>query len=139
MSNKSISASFYEVYGNRHDVESVLALFTEDFKYIGANVPGGQGDLQAYHQAGLDYLAGFPDLRVEILDQVEEGERVVTRAAWSGTNTGPLFNMPSTGKSFRAESITIDRIVNGKIAERVESANLLSMMQQLGIIPATAG
>ncbi len=43
--------------------------------------------------------------------------------------------MPATGRAFRSEGITIDRIVNGKITERREIADLLTMMQQLGLVP----
>ena len=30
MSNKSVSASFFEIYGNQHDVEGCRPLFAED-------------------------------------------------------------------------------------------------------------
>ena len=30
MSNKSVSASFFEIYGNQHDVERCRPLFAED-------------------------------------------------------------------------------------------------------------
>ena len=43
--------------------------------------------------------------------------------------------MPPTGRSFRSEAITIDRIVDGQIRERWEASDMLGMLQQLGVIP----
>jgi predicted ester cyclase len=40
------------------------------------------------------------------------------------------------GRSFRGEAIVIDRVVDGQIQERWDVSNMLSMMQQLGVIPS---
>ena len=134
MSNKSVSARFFETYGNQHDVEGCTPLFAAD-AVIRTTAPG-QVNFEGYKQVGYAFLAGFPDLKDEILDQIEEGEKVVTRIAWSGTNTGPMNGMPPTGRSFRSEAIVIDRIEHGQIKERWEASDMLGMLQQLGVIPA---
>lgn len=135
MSNKSVSARFFETYGNQHDVEGCTPLFAADAVIRSTTAPGPV-NFEGYKQVGYAFLAGFPDLKDEILDQIEEGDKVVTRIAWSGTNTGPLNGMPPTGRSFRSEAIVIDRIENGQIKERWEASDMLGMLQQLGVIPA---
>ena len=135
MSNKSVSARFFETYGNQHDVEGCTPLFAADAVIRTTTAPGPM-NFEGYKQVGYAFLAGFPDLKDEILDQIEEGEKVVTRIAWSGTNTGELNGMPPTGRSFRSEAIVIDRIENGQIMERWEASDMLGMLQQLGVIPA---
>jgi len=134
MSNKSVSASFFEIYGNQHDVEGCEPLFASD-AVIHSNTAPGPMDFATYKQLGSAYLAGFADMRVEILDQVEDGKKVASRIAWSGTHTGMLNGIPATGRSFRSEAIMIDRIEDGKIQERWEVSDLLTMLQQLGVIP----
>ncbi len=135
MSNKSVSARFFEIYGNQHDVEGCTPLFAADAVIRSTTAPGPV-NFEGYKQVGYAFLAGFPDLKDEILDQIEEGDKVVTRIAWSGTNTGALNGMPPTGRSFRSEAIVIDRIENGQIKERWEASDMLGMLQQLGVIPA---
>ena len=132
MSNKSVPAHFYEVYGKQHNVEAARQLFAAD-----ATIYSAQGalNLDTFAQGGSAFLAGFSDLQVEVLDQIEEGEKVVSRVVWSGTHTGDLYGIPPTGRSFRSESITIDRIVNSRIQERWEAFDMLGMMQKLGVIP----
>jgi predicted ester cyclase len=42
-----------------------------------------------------------------------------------------------TGRSFRSAGVVIDTVVNGAIVERWEVDDLLGMLQQLGLAPAT--
>jgi predicted ester cyclase len=135
MSNKSVSLKFFETYGNRHDVEGCTPLFAEDV-VVYTTVAPGPLDFAGYKQLGYAFLAGFADLHDTVLEQIEEGNKVVNRVAWGGTHTGTLNGIPPTGRSFHSESIVIDTVVNGKIVERREINDMLGMMQQLGVIPA---
>ncbi|MBK6430406.1 ester cyclase [Candidatus Amarolinea dominans] len=134
MSNKSVSLKFFETYGNQHDVEGCMPLFSEDLVVYTTSAPGPL-DLAGYKQLGSAFLAGFADLHETVLEQFEDGNKVVSRVAWSGTHTGTLNGIPPTGRSFQNESIVIDTVVNGKIAERREVSDMLGMLQQLGLIP----
>lgn len=62
--------------------------------------PGGFGRGPAAAKALMStYRDAFPDVQFTIVEQVAEGDRVVTRWTATGTNTGPLMGMPPTGKS----------------------------------------
>ena len=135
MSNKSVSSRFFETYGQRHDVEGCRPLFA-DIAVINTSTAPVSLNFEAYREVGQAFLNGFADLHVEILDQFEAGDKVATRVAWSGTHTGELQGIPPTGRSFRGEAIVIDRVADGKIQERWDVSNMLSMMQQLGVIPS---
>lgn len=85
------------------------------------------------------YRNAFPDLRVTVEEQVAHGNTVVTRWTTTGTHRGDLWGVPPTGKSFTITGVTIDRFVEGKIAESKESWDALGMLQQLGILPEGLG
>jgi len=53
-----------------------------------------------------------------------------------GTNTGTGNGLPATGKKAELAGITIWRIVDGKIKEEWSAFDQLSMMKQLGLLPA---
>ena len=135
MSNKSVSLKFFETYGNQHDVEGCTPLFAENVTINTTGAPGPL-DFNAYKQVGYAFLAGFADLHPQIIEQLEDGNKVVTRLFWSGTQTGELNGIPPSGRTFRSESIVIDTIENGKIVDRREVSDMLGMLQQLGVIPA---
>ena len=59
----------------------------------------------------------FPDLSVEIHDQVAEGDKVTTRKTIRGTHRGELFGIPPTGKRVVIDVIDIVRLADGRYAE----------------------
>lgn len=78
--------------------------------------------------------SAFPDLSPDLKDLVAEGDRVVGRFVVTGTHTGEFLGMPSTGKTFTYDEITIVRFENGRIVEHWAEMDSLGMMQQLGAL-----
>ena len=73
--------------------------------------------------AGGEYVVttmhgAHPDLRFTIDDLVAEGDRVTIRWTLRGTNTGPLFGRPPSGRPVEYSAIVIFRIADGRLAER---------------------
>jgi len=83
------------------------------------------------------YRTAFPDWRVAIEDVITEGDKVVVRSAWRGTHNGPFLGIPPTDETFTASAIDIVRVADGRIVERWSEVNLLGILQQLGVLPAT--
>ena len=81
------------------------------------------------------YRNAFPNLHFTIDEQIAEGVKVVTRWTGHGTHKGELLGIPATDKSSTVTGISVDRIVNGKIAESWGIFDQFGMMQQLGVIP----
>ncbi len=67
---------------------------------------------------------------------VAEGDKVVARVIWTGTHQGEFQGIAPTGKKVTLKAITIYRILGGKIVEVWEEADVLGMMQQIGVIPS---
>ena len=82
------------------------------------------------------FRSAMPDLRVLIEDMIAEGDKVATRYTLEGTHEGELFGVPPTGQRLSIESITVERVSDGKIREHWRVTDELGMMQQLGAIPA---
>ena len=81
------------------------------------------------------YRRAFPDLHVKIEDEVIEGNRVVTRFRFQGTQTGPLMGIAASGQQVSVEGIRIDKVENGKIAESWMQWDLLLLLEQIGALP----
>lgn len=82
------------------------------------------------------YRTAFPDYHCTIDDQIAEEDKVVTRWTASGTQRGALVEIPPTGKHMTLPGVAVDCIANGKLVETWLQADMLGMMQQLGVIPA---
>ena len=83
------------------------------------------------------YRAAFPDLRMEAEDVLVDGDKVVARVRATGTHQGAFMGMPATGKRVEVQLIDIIRFGDDGLAhEHWGVFDALSMMQQLGAIPA---
>jgi steroid delta-isomerase-like uncharacterized protein len=78
---------------------------------------------------------GFPDYDIHIDEVVAEGDKVVLRFTFRGTNNGDYFGIPSTGKPVTMRFIEIFTVRDGQIASIWHVANVLDVMQQLGFLP----
>jgi predicted SnoaL-like aldol condensation-catalyzing enzyme len=68
-------------------------------------------------------IAAVPDRKLVNEDIFAKGDKVLLRWTISGTNTGPLFGNPPTGKPYVATGFDLFRISNGKIMEMWQQYN----------------
>jgi len=94
-------------------------------------MPGAAG-AERYLQT---FLTAFPDLHVEILDLVAEGDVVCCRYIGRGTHTGPLLHVPPTGRAAEMEGLAYFRFDQGRIVESVKRSDPVGLAQQLGLLP----
>jgi SnoaL-like polyketide cyclase len=59
-------------------------------------------------------------------------------ATIEGTHEGDLFGVPPTGRRVSIESMTVERVLGGKIRAHWRITDTLDMMQQLGATPTLA-
>jgi ketosteroid isomerase-like protein len=77
--------------------------------------------------------AGFPDIHWDIEELVAHGDRVIARFVCRSTHTGEYQGILPTGNKFESGGIWMGLVKDGKILEAKEEADLLGMMQQLGL------
>jgi steroid delta-isomerase-like uncharacterized protein len=76
---------------------------------------------------------GFPDLNWSLEEQVAAGDVVISRFIVRGTHTATFQGIPATGKKIEISVIHWHRLKDGKIVEDREEADILGLMQQLGM------
>lgn len=129
----SIHRRFFEAY-NEQDLDAVGTMLAEDFvAHFGAQQLGRE----PYFQFVRAFYTGFPDLRNTIEQQLAQGSLSASRTVWSGTHQGDFLGVPATGKRVSFEALSLSRISGGKIAEHWFIGDLLSVLQQLGALPAS--
>jgi steroid delta-isomerase-like uncharacterized protein len=120
------------------EIDSFGALVADDFvehEETPGLEPTKEGVMQLFHM----YRAAFPDLRMEAQDVLACGDKVVARVRSRGTHQGEFMGIPATGNSVDVELIDIIRFGDDGLAhEHWGIFDALTMMQQLGAIPAPA-
>jgi steroid delta-isomerase-like uncharacterized protein len=100
----------------------------------------GDASREEFKQIIDDLHTGFPDLTFEVLDLVEQDDRVAYRWRSTGTHDGPYLGVPATHRRVVASGITISRFdAEGRTAEDFASWNKVSVLHTLGIIPIDRG
>ena len=133
--NKRTLREFVRVVWEGRDVAALPAFWTADCVNHAGPAGGtvGLDALRAYHEGFVTgFLPAFTDAKIEFLQQVAEGDRVVSQMTFRAAHTGPLFGKPPTGKVVTLASIRIDRFEGGKIAEHWSVADMAGFTQQLG-------
>jgi steroid delta-isomerase-like uncharacterized protein len=141
---RELVRAFYESVFNQRDLkfaEEHIADDAVDHNPLSPEMGNDKAGSIASLQAILD---NAPDLKVEIHEMIATGDRVATRASFSGTDNGKgwgaAMGAPATGKSMSVEGI--DVIVLGDDDRFIEHYGLFdvpSMMMQLGLMPGPGG
>jgi predicted ester cyclase len=126
--NKAIAKRLIETWRRGASLDAVDELCSATFVRHG---PAGEGEVRG--PEGLKRLMSsmhelMPDLRDEVVDQVAEGDKVVSRWTARGSDHG---------REARIEGIIIHRIAGGKVEEEWAAYDAGGMMQQLGVVPPT--
>jgi steroid delta-isomerase-like uncharacterized protein len=131
--NKAIAKRAFEEILSHGRFELAQELYAKDFVNHGihrdASLEEDQAALKGWHQA-------FSDIAIVPEKLIAEDELVTVYWIARGTNTGTGNGLPATGKKVELAGITIWRIANGKIKEEWSAFDQLSLMQQLGLLPA---
>jgi steroid delta-isomerase-like uncharacterized protein len=123
---------------NAGNVEGFMALIADDMvehEVVAEFPPTKEGVRQFFTM----WLAAFPDLHMEPEDVISSGDKVVARVRITGTHSGEFMGMPATGKAVDFEGIDIVRFNDeGLCVEHWGVTDVMSMMQQLGVVPEGA-
>lgn len=130
--NKALVRRGYEQL-NKGDIARIDEDFAAD---VVVHAPGGQEahGLEEGKRLIIKMWRAFPDHHETVDDMVTEGDKVVARVTWTGTHQGEFQGIAPTGKQVTFTAITIYRVSGGKIVEIWEEADVLGMVQQLGVI-----
>jgi steroid delta-isomerase-like uncharacterized protein len=129
--HKMIVRRFFEEAWNRQNLDVVDEIFASAVIFNGQSITR-----EALKQALAGRRVAFPDIQVTVDDQVAEGEKVSTRRTWRATHKGPYRGVGATGKVVTWTQISVVRFSQGRIVEDWTVADELSILQQLGVLPA---
>ena len=132
-----ISATTRRAYDliNAGDIDGFGELMADDFvehEEMPGLAPTKEGVLAMFRM----YLAAFPDMQMHAEEVLVSGDKTVTRARATGTHQGEMMGIAPTGKSVEVQLIDIMQFDDaGTVREHWGIVDMLSMMQQLGVIP----
>ncbi len=92
--------------------------------------------LVEFKQFARDLRTAFPDIRITIHDTLAQGNKIVARWSAKMTHSAPFLGFAATGRKAEVTGTSIQRIVDGKIAEGWDNWDQLGLLVPIGAIPA---
>jgi steroid delta-isomerase-like uncharacterized protein len=118
------------------DIAGFGDLVAEDFVEHEATPglpPTKEGALEFFRML----LAAFPDMRMDVEDLIASEDKTVARVKATATHQGEFMGVPPTGTTIDVQLIDIMRFNSaGLVCEHWGVTDMLSLMQQLGVVPA---
>ena len=116
--NRRFVIEHFDEFVNSRNLDAVIRNMSEEF--YDHDGPGGKPTDRAGDRTMMEQLEQLlPDLRVEVVDSLAEGDKVVVRNIWTGTHA-------KTGQRMEFHGFVLWRLAGGKIVERWATVTPLS-------------
>jgi predicted ester cyclase len=116
---------------NEGNLEALDGLFTSDFVEHQRGFP--TPDLAGLKRGIAGLRRSIPDIHLEIVDTVVEGDTICFVLRGDGTHDGPLGPLPASGTHLTIDVIDVCRFREGKIAEHWGVPDRMGIMEQIGM------
>lgn len=114
MTNKDLVTGFFMEGYVHHNYDFLMEIMAAD--YFDHSPCAARSN-----QACVDVLKNtektFTDMKVEILDLIEENSKVTVRVRFTATHSAEFYDIQPTGKRISFEALEIFRIEHGLIVE----------------------
>jgi steroid delta-isomerase-like uncharacterized protein len=84
-----------------------------------------------FKEARTQLMNAFPDLRIEVEDIIEQGDKAAVRWHVTATHAGDGLGFAATQRPVVARGITWQEIRNGQVVRAWDSWNMGALMMQL--------
>ena len=123
--NKAIIRKLYEEILNTGKLELLNQVVADD--YI---APRGLKGPEGFAEAVRPVILAFPDIKWTIEDLIAEGDEVMVRWSWTGTNRGSFDGFTPTNKVVNHHAIQIFQLSGNKIIKAWMQSDRLGFMSK---------
>jgi len=132
LNNKKIIQNLYEDILNNRKYDLLDSVISPDYIGIGN---GDQKGVTSFLETVQAVINAFPDIQWHIIDLMAEGDKVVVRWTWTGTNTGNFRGIPASNNKVTDSAIVIYQLAAGKVINAWLQGDRLGVLMQIGVIP----
>jgi predicted ester cyclase len=133
--NKRIARRHFDELWTNGDLDVADEIYSPDAVGHCGNLPDQTGYPACEKELVRQDQIAFPDGAATILDQMAEGDKVLTRWRFEGTHTGPLYGHPASGNRVSVTGFHVHRIVDGIIAEVWALGDFYGLLTQIEALP----
>lgn len=118
---------------NTKDLEQLRETLHPDYTYTGTD--GKTAGIDAGIEVARAFITAMPDLEVEFRYQWSPRDDVsIIELTARGTHTGPLGDLPPTGRRVEIVGCNVVEVADGRILREREYFDEMALMRQLGVM-----
>lgn len=125
---------YYDEALNQGLSMTAQAMLDENFSSDAA-MPGMKKGRDGFISGIAVLRKAFPDMKVEVLEMISQGDSTVLRYRMTGTHKGKLLGLRATQKKISVTGIEIWKFKGAKAVEHHGNFDALGMLQQLKVVP----
>jgi predicted ester cyclase len=131
---ESVLRAWFDGVWNRGDASTIDRLMHADTMIHGLPTPDGQPirGPHAFRPFYQSFRSAFPDVSVELLNVVTQGDLAVARCRVKGTQRGSLPDYPATGLPVTFEGFAMCQVDGDQVSAAWNCFDFLGMYRQLG-------
>ena len=135
--NKTVVRRFFDDF-NKQDLSTHPELLSPDYSLDFPGGPGTAYGLAGIREAATGFIHSFPDLHFTVESLIAEGDQVAAVWSMSAHQAGNLGPIPPTGKPVQLTGTSVMTLRDGKIVHDRVRADMVGLLQQIGVIPEPA-
>ena len=132
--NKAIARRHFEELWTKGDLAVADEIYSPSTVGHCGSLPDQTGYPECEKELVRLDLIAFPDGVATVEDQIAEGDKVVTRWRFRGTQRGALYGHPASGNTVAVAGFHVHRIVDGKIVEVWALGDFYGLLMQIGAL-----
>ena len=130
---QAVMKRIYDDVFTQGNVEMIDELMHEGFVEHEELPPGIPPGREAPKAMMAMMRSAFPDFRADVEEMLQDGNKVIARARFSGTHQGEFMGIPATGNTFDINVIDIIEFEGDKAIAHWGLMDTARMMEQLGL------
>ena len=136
MSPKEVATTWFDAVWNKQDASAIDRYLASDAKMHGlGDAPMTRDEFRRMHRT---FCEAFPDIRIEVVRTVSEGDMVVALCHVTGTHCGASLGCAATQNKVDMWGMGMARVADGRIVEGWNAWDFMTLYQQVGMLPALA-
>jgi predicted ester cyclase len=121
---------------NEQSEAAIDELLGSDARMWGLPTPQGKpivgpAEFKPFHR---QFVAAFPDMRIDIVRTITQGEYVAVHCRCSGTHRGHELGVAPTHNPIDVWGMGMARVVDGRIVEAWNAFDFMTLYQQVGLM-----
>ncbi len=134
--HKTTSKQLLELWGDNavHKMTDYIEAGYKNHQMPDAKSGTSTKSLTEWKALVADFHKGFSEVKMEVLQQVAEGNFVCSRWRMTAKNTGAFEQYTATGKTSTWTGVQTDRYEGGKLVESWVDWDKYSFLEGLGLV-----